>query len=136
MDASSCYSKFDCGRFSLNMREPKVMGILNVTPDSFSDGGKLSSVQSAVQLAEKMVKCGADIIDVGGESTRPGAKPVSAYEEWSRLGPVLKQLVKLNVPVSVDTMKPTVMVKACDIGVDIINDVSGFNSPEALDFPA
>ena len=134
MGASSCYSYFPCGRFSLDMREPKVMGILNVTPDSFSDGGKLLSVQRALQLAEKMVECGADIIDVGGESTRPGATAVSACEEWSRLGPVLKQLVKLNIPVSVDTMKPAVMMKACDLGVDIINDVSGFNSPEALDF--
>ena len=128
------YSQFLCGRFSLDMREPKVMGILNITPDSFSDGGTLSSVKGAVELAEKMVECGVDLIDVGGESTRPGAKAVSAFEEWSRIGLVLKEVVKFNIPLSVDTLKPTVMMKACELGVDIINDVSGFNSPEALDF--
>ena len=107
-----------------------IMGILNVTPDSFSDGGQYASVASAVARACEMQEQGADIIDVGGQSTRPGHTPVSPDEEWRRLAPVLQALCgKITVPVSVDTYYPEVARKAADIGVQIFNDVTGFRDP-------
>lgn len=106
-----------------------IMGILNVTPDSFSDGGDHFSVEDAVECALEFEKNGADIIDIGGQSTRPGHIPVSDEEEWQRLEPVLKALEgKLSVPVSVDTYYPLVAEKALKTGADIINDVSGIIS--------
>ena len=105
---------------------PLVMGILNLTPDSFSDGGRWNDTDSALKHAAEMVEQGASIIDVGAESTRPGCTPVSADEEWSRLEPVLKELKGIvDVPISVDTMKAEVAEKALSIGADIINDVNG-----------
>ncbi len=108
------------------------MGIVNVTPDSFSDGGDYLSVKKAINTAEKMIKDGVDIIDVGGESTRPGSVPITIDEEWLRISDVLKQLVKFDTPISVDTSKPSIMMKALDTGVDILNDVSGFQTEESL----
>jgi dihydropteroate synthase len=110
-------------RVQLDLSTPQVMGILNLTPDSFSDGGRLSNVHSAMALAEQMLQDGAHILDVGGESTRPGAAVVPADVELSRVLPVLKALVKLGVPLSIDTYKPAVMQVALDLGVDIVNDI-------------
>ena len=110
-------------RFQLDLSTPKVMGILNLTPDSFSDGGRLSNVHAAVAHAEQMLHDGAHILDVGGESTRPGAAVVPADVELSRVLPVLQALVKLGVPLSIDTYKTAVMQVALDVGVDIVNDI-------------
>lgn len=108
-----------------------VMGIVNVTPDSFSDGGDHFSVKDAVACALQLENDGADILDIGAQSTRPGHTPVSDIEEWSRLEPVLEALQgKINVPVSVDTYYPYVAEKALEKGVDVINDVSGIISPD------
>ncbi|MCR4791161.1 MAG: dihydropteroate synthase [Lachnospiraceae bacterium] len=104
-----------------------IMGILNVTPDSFSDGGNFLSVDSALRQAEKMVSEGVDIIDVGGESTRPGYVPVDEKEEEARVVPVIRELRKyFNIPISVDTYKSAVAKRALDAGADIINDIWGF----------
>lgn len=103
-----------------------IMGILNVTPDSFSDGGRYQSVETALVRAADMVRAGADIIDVGGQSTRPGHTPISWQEEWARLEPVLAPLAAaVSVPISVDTYYPEVAARALDAGAAIINDVSG-----------
>lgn len=108
---------------------PRVMGVLNVTPDSFSDGGEHLDPTEAVAHAERMVLEGADVIDVGGESTRPGATPVSPEVEWGRIGPVLSGLSsRLSVPISVDTRHPEVAAKAVDAGADLVNDVEGLRS--------
>ena len=120
-------------RFDLDVSHPLVMGIVNVTPDSFSDGGLLASSAGAINHAETLVEEGAHILDVGGESTRPGATSLSADEEWQRIGPVLKQVVKWDIPVSVDTYHPQTMQKALDLGVDIVNDVWAFRQKGALE---
>jgi dihydropteroate synthase len=120
-------------RFDLDVSYPLVMGIVNVTPDSFSDGGLLASSAGAISHAETLVEEGAHILDVGGESTRPGATSLSADEEWQRIGPVLKQVVKWDIPVSVDTYHPQTMQKALDLGVDIVNDVWAFRQKGALE---
>jgi dihydropteroate synthase len=113
-------------RFQIDLTSPKIMGIVNLTPDSFSDGGKLGDVRAAMQHAEQLIQDGAHILDLGAESSRPGAPPVSLEEELARLLPVLREAVKLNVPISVDTYKPQVMQAALDAGADIINDIWGF----------
>lgn len=110
---------------------PLIMGILNVTPDSFSDGGRFDTVHAALAHARQLLDEGADILDIGAESTRPGASPVDAEQEWLRLSPVLAELVKWNVPLSLDTLKPEVMARGIAIGVDVLNDVSGFRQPDA-----
>ena len=107
------------------------MGIVNVTPDSFSDGGRYIDAHSAVVHAWHLVEEGADLLDIGGESTRPGARPVSLQEELDRVMPVLEGVRELGVPVSVDTMKPEVMRAAIDAGAAMINDVYGFRAPGA-----
>jgi dihydropteroate synthase len=108
----------------------RVMGILNVTPDSFSDGGRYYDPDTALRHGLEMVEQGADLLDVGGESTRPGSDPVSAEEEWRRIGPVLQSLAgKVDVPLSVDTMKRDVASKAIEVGASIVNDVSGLRDP-------
>ncbi|HEY3596376.1 MAG TPA: dihydropteroate synthase [Paraburkholderia sp.] len=122
-----------CGRFTLSFERPLVMGILNVTPDSFSDGGNYAAQGDALRQAEKMLLEGADIIDIGGESTRPGAPPVSLDEELARVIPLVERLRDANVPLSVDTSKPTVMREALAAGADLINDIWGFRMPGALD---
>lgn len=111
-------------RFRIDLSKPRVMGIVNVTPDSFSvDSCHMDSGNSALVHCENLLKNGADILDLGAESTRPGALPVPLDEELARLLPVLKEAVKMGVPVSVDTYKPGVMQAALDIGADIVNDI-------------
>jgi dihydropteroate synthase len=110
-------------RYSIDLTQPKVMGIVNVTPDSFSEGGLHASVGAARAHCEHLLKQGADILDIGGESTRPGAEPLSLDEELGRVLPVVRHAVTLGVPVSVDTYKPHVMQAVLDLGADIINDV-------------
>ena len=110
-------------RYQIDLSQPRVMGIVNVTPDSFSDGGLHASVAAAQAHCEKLLKQGAHILDIGGESTRPGAQPLSLDEELARVLPVVRHAVTLGVPVSVDTYKPQVMQAVLDLGADIINDV-------------
>ena len=110
-------------RFQIDLTTPKIMGIVNVTPDSFSDGGKYASSGSAIKHAQKLLKDGADILDIGGESSRPGAPQVPLDIELARVLPVVIEAVKLGVPVSVDTYKPQVMRAVLDAGADIINDI-------------
>lgn len=111
------------GRVSLE--RPVVLGILNLTPDSFSDGDLMKDAVRALQLGQSMRESGADLIDVGGESTRPGAEPVNAAEEWARIGPSVAALSAAGIPVSVDTTKLSVAMQALDAGAVAINDVSG-----------
>ena len=110
-------------RFQVDLSQPRVMGIVNVTPDSFSDGGQHFAADVARAHCEQLLQEGADLLDIGGESTRPGALPVSAEDEWARVQPVLQHVLTLGVPISVDTYKPRVMQWALDAGADIINDV-------------
>lgn len=112
------------GRKGLSER-PVVLGILNLTPDSFSDGDRVKDAVRALQLGQSMRESGADLIDVGGESTRPGAEPVNAAEEWARIGPSVAALSAAGIPVSVDTTKLSVAMQALDAGAVAINDVSG-----------
>ena len=118
-------------RFVIDLGRPQVMGIVNVTPDSFSDGGDHPDAARAVRHAEILLEQGADILDIGGESTRPGAPPVSLEDELARVLPVLHQLVPLGVPLSIDTYKPEVMRACLDAGADIINDVWALQRPFA-----
>jgi dihydropteroate synthase len=110
-------------RFQIALDRPQVMGIVNVTPDSFSDGGRYASRDAGMAHCDQLLREGADLLDIGGESTRPGAPAVPVDEELARVLPVLRHAVTLGVPVSVDTYKPTVMQAALDLGVDIINDI-------------
>jgi dihydropteroate synthase len=110
-------------RYQIDLTSPKVMGIVNVTPDSFSDGGAFASRDAALEHCEQLLKDGANILDIGGESTRPGAVPLALDEELSRVLPVVRHAVRLGAPVSVDTYKPQVMQAVLDLGADIINDV-------------
>jgi dihydropteroate synthase len=126
-------SFLECGRFRLNLDRPLVMGILNVTPDSFSDGGHYARPDLALNHAQQMIAEGADLIDVGAESTRPGAEPVDPALELRRLMPVLEALVPLGVPLSVDTRRPEVMRAALAMGADCINDVQALQAEGALD---
>lgn len=123
--------KWQTTRFAIDLSRPKVMGIVNVTPDSFSDGGQHAEVRSALQHCEQLIRDGADILDIGGESTRPGSPTLAPDEEWARLADVLAEAVKLGVPVSVDTCKTEVMARALDLGVDIINDIRALEAPGA-----
>lgn len=116
----------------MDLNTPKVMGILNVTPDSFSDGGHYVTLDDAFQHAKAMVAAGAEIVDVGGESTRPGAKPVALQEELDRVIPVVEKLSALNIPVSIDTSKAEVMREAVRAGAAFINDVCALRNPDAL----
>lgn len=118
-------------RFDLDLSRPSVMGIVNATPDSFSDGGRYQDTRAALQHAERLLKDGAAILDVGGESTRPGADVVPAEQELARLVPVLQELVRWQVPISVDTYKPEVMRAVLDLGVDIVNDIWALRQPGA-----
>jgi len=110
-------------RFRIDLDHPQVMGIVNVTPDSFSDGGQHANTRAALNHCEQLLKEGANILDIGGESTRPGASMLSLTDELSRVMPVVRQAVHFNVPISVDTYKAEVMQAVLDAGVDIINDV-------------
>ena len=118
-------------RFDIDLSRPRVMGIVNVTPDSFSDGGRYLSPADALARCEALVKEGADILDLGAESSRPGAPTLPADEEWARLSPVLQAALTLGVPVSVDTWKTAVMRRALDVGADIINDIKALRDEGA-----
>ncbi|MBK0393599.1 dihydropteroate synthase [Ramlibacter algicola] len=120
-------------RQRIDLSRPRVMGIVNLTPDSFSDGGRLADVPAALAYCERLLREGADILDLGAESTRPGSPPVPADEELRRLLPVLREAVKLGAPVSVDTSKAEVMREALDAGADIVNDIWALRQPGALD---
>ena len=123
-----------CGRFGYNLAQrPLVMGILNVTPDSFSDGGRYQGLEFAVERAEQMIKDGVDIIDIGGESTRPGSPSVPIDEELRRVMPAIYALRELGYPLSIDTCKPEVMREAIIAGADMINDINGFRAPGAIE---
>ncbi len=126
----------DCGGRPLDLSATRVMGVLNLTPDSFSDGGLWTDPGRAVAHAEAMVAVGAAIIDVGGESTRPGADPVPVDEEIARVVPVIERLVRLPVPISVDTSKPEVMTAAVAAGATMINDVRALRTEGALEAAA
>jgi len=120
-------NRLKCRGFDLEIgKKTWVMGILNITPDSFSDGGKFYQTEKALKQAEKLIEEGADILDIGAESSRPGYTPITPEEEWSRLEPVLKELVPCSkVPISVDTQKASVAQKALNLGAHIINDIWG-----------
>jgi dihydropteroate synthase len=121
-------------KHSYDLNRPLVMGILNITPDSFSDGGQYLDFDQALKRAETMIEEGADIIDIGGESTRPGSDPVSADEELKRIMPIIKALKKYsNIVISVDTYKPRVMEQVIDMGVAMINDVFALQQPGAIE---
>ena len=119
-------------RFSIDLERPKVMGIVNVTPDSFSDGGHHASTIAALRHCEQLLKDGADILDIGGESTRPGSPAVPLDEELARVVPLVREAVALGVPISVDTYKPAVMRAVLDMGADIVNDIWALRQPGAL----
>ena len=123
-------------RFKLDLTQPKVMGIVNLTPDSFSDGGRHSSLSRALENAQVLLAQGADILDIGGESSRPGAEPVSVQEELKRVLPFLQEALTWKVPISVDTYKPEVMQAALDLGADVINDIWALRQPGALQMVA
>jgi dihydropteroate synthase len=118
-------------RFRIDLTRPRVMGIVNVTPDSFSDGGSHASTRSAVAHCEQLLVDGADILDIGGESSRPGSPPVSLEVERARIMPVVREAVLLGVPVSVDTYKPEIMREALEAGADIVNDIWALRQPGA-----
>lgn len=122
-------------RFDIDLSRPLVMGIVNLTPDSFSDGGQHASAHSAIEHAARLVNEGADILDLGAESSRPGAEPVALSDELDRLRPVLREVVGLGVPVSVDTCKPEVMRAALDLGADIVNDIWALRQPSSIGGP-
>ena len=127
---------FRCGRFTLSLNRPLIMGVVNVTPDSFSDGGEFLDPGRAVAHAQRLVAEGADILDIGGESSRPGSASVPLQEERRRVLPVLKKAVELGVPVSVDTTKPELMREVLDSGAAMINDISALGSAGAVDLIA
>jgi len=118
-------------RHRIDLSRPVVMGIVNVTPDSFSDGGRHATSAGALAHCERLLREGADILDIGGESTRPGTEPVSLPQELARVLPVVREAVRLGVPVSVDTYKPEVMRAVLDLGVDIVNDIWALRRPGA-----
>jgi dihydropteroate synthase len=124
--------RFLCGRFELSLERPLVMAIVNLTPDSFSDGGRHLDPKAAIEGALAMIEQGADLLDLGAESTRPGALTVDPAEELSRLLPVIEGLRDCGVPLSIDTRKPEVMRGVLEAGVDMINDIAGFTTPGAL----
>lgn len=121
------------GRFRLPLQRPLVMGILNITPDSFSDGGRYAQLDAALAQARRLLDEGADMLDIGGESTRPGAPTISVEEELARVAPVLRELVSWQVPLSIDTCKTEVMRAALAMGVDLVNDIAALEAPGALD---
>lgn len=125
-----------CGNRVLDLSKPLIMGIVNVTPDSFSDGGQHNSASAAVAHAMKLVADGADILDIGGESTRPGAQDVSVNEELDRVLPVVEKLAQTGAVISVDTSKPEVMKQAVKAGAHIINDIRALQLPGAIEVAA
>jgi dihydropteroate synthase len=126
-------SFLQCGRFKLSLERPLIMGVVNLTPDSFSDGGLHADARAGIAHTRRLVEEGADIVDIGGESTRPGAAAVSLEEERRRVLPVLEALAGGAVPVSVDTRKPELMREAIAAGASMVNDVTALSSPGALE---
>ena len=118
-------------RFPIDLTRPRVMGIVNLTPDSFSDGGQHATTRTALAHCEQLLKEGADILDLGAESSRPGADAVSLADELARLLPVLREALRLQVPLSIDTYKTEVMRAALDLGADIVNDIFALQAPGA-----
>ena len=129
-------SLFQCGRFELRLERPFIMGIVNVTPDSFSDGNHHFSAQAAIDHGLKLVAEGAEFLDIGGESTRPGSEPVSVEDELRRVIPVIEGLRDCGVPLSIDTFKPEVMDQALAAGADLINDIYALRQEGALEVVA
>lgn len=128
--------KWLCGRYEFNLERPILMGIVNVTPDSFSDGGEHATALQAIAHAERLIAEGAQILDIGGESTRPGAAPVSVEQELARVLPVVIAMRDAGVAISVDTCKPEVMQAVLDAGADMLNDVTGFRDPTSRQIAA
>lgn len=128
--------QFCCGPYSFDLVRPLVMGIVNVTPDSFSDGGKFASAQQAIEHGFRLIEEGADILDIGGESTRPNAEPVPLDEELARVIPVIQGLAQAGIPLSIDTYKPLVMQAAVTAGAAIVNDVRALQEPGAVEVVA
>jgi dihydropteroate synthase len=126
-------NNFLCGRFEFDLERPLVMGIVNVTPDSFSDGGQHFDADAAIAHGRLLITEGAQILDIGGESTRPGAAEVSVADELARILPVIEGLRECGVPLSIDTSKAEVMRTVLDAGADMINDVYGFRQPGTID---
>ena len=125
--------QFNCGNFNLDLTRPLVMGIVNVTPDSFSDGGKYASTTRAIAHAQILIEQGADVLDIGGESTRPNATPVPLNEELDRVIPVIEGILNgFKMPISVDTYKPAVMQAAIDAGASMVNDVRALQEAGAV----
>ncbi len=124
-------SFWQTSRFTIDLTQPRVMGIVNVTPDSFSDGGAHASTAAALRHCEQLLEEGADILDIGGESTRPGSPAVPLEAELARVLPVVREAVRLNVPLSIDTYKPEVMRAVLDLGADIVNDIWALRQPGA-----
>jgi dihydropteroate synthase len=122
-----------CGKFQFDLSRPLVMGIVNVTPYSFSDGGQHASIAAAIAHAQKLITDGADILDIGGESTRPGAATVSEQQELDRVLPVIEGLRGIAVPISIDTCKPEVMRAALAAGASMVNDINALQSDGALE---
>lgn len=122
-----------CGKYALVLSRPLIMGVINVTPDSFSDGGRFATVQDAVAYGRALISEGADILDLGGESSRPGAAPVALDEERRRVLPVLAALSESGIPVSVDTRKPELMREAIAAGASMINDIGALSASGAVD---
>lgn len=123
-------------RFNIDLTRPRVMGIVNLTADSFSDGGQWLDARAALRHGEQLLREGAHLLDLGAESSRPGAQPVPAGEEWARLQPVLREMLRWGVPLSVDTCKPEVMARALDLGVDVINDIQALQQDGAAELLA
>jgi dihydropteroate synthase len=132
-ESSVAQSVWQCGRFSYSLERPLVMGILNATPDSFSDGGRFLAHDAALHHAEQMLAAGVDIVDIGGESTRPGAPPLALDEELERVIPLVDELRDAGVAISIDTYKPEVMAEALAHGADMINDIWGLRLPGAVE---
>ncbi len=120
-------------RYRIDLTRVRIMAVVNVTPDSFSDGGSFVRAADAVRQCEQALEDGAEIIDIGGESSRPGADPVSPQQEIERIAPVLEHALTLGCPVSVDTVKPAVMRSVLRMGADIINDINALRAPDALE---
>jgi dihydropteroate synthase len=133
MVSISAFMLWQTTHHRIDLSVPKVMGIVNTTPDSFSDGGRFVSSAAAIDHCRRLIDDGADILDIGGESSRPGAQPVSLDEERRRVLPVLEAVLAMGHPLSIDTTKPALMAEALTLGVDIINDVHALQKPGALD---